>query len=121
VVRFTGTSGGFVLTVSWNTDPQANALAAWRQLAATDRATDPSYQQISIRRVSYRGYNAAEWQFTNIPEGIRVRVIDRGFIVKPRLLAYAIDLSGPASPARQWRAVYANIWQRLVTSFQPGS
>jgi hypothetical protein len=115
-VQFTGAPGGFLLKVEWTTHPQRDALAEWQQLAAGKTAADPSYHQISIHQVSYRSYNAADWQFTNIPVGVRVHVIDRGFIVRPGQLAYAIDLSGPT---RQWRAVYAKIWQHLVRSFQP--
>jgi hypothetical protein len=114
-VQFTGTPRGFVLVVAWSTQPQANALADWRHQAAGKAAADSSYRQISIRRVRYRGYNAADWQFTNIYQGVHIRVIDRTFIVRPGQLSYAIELYGPAS---QWHAEYASIWQPLVTSFQ---
>jgi hypothetical protein len=117
-VQFTGTHAGFVLVVAWNTHPQANALADWQQQAAEKAATDSSYRQISIHQVSYLGYNAADWQFTNTYQGVRIRVMDRGFIVRPGQLAYAIELYGPAS---QWSAVYAGIWKPLVTSFKPAS
>jgi hypothetical protein len=115
-VRFTETHAGFVLVVAWNTHPQADALADWKQQAAEKAVTDPSYRQISIRRVRYHGYNAADWEFTNIYQRVRIHVIDRGFIVQPGQLAYAVELYGPAS---QWSAVYASIWKPLVTSFQP--
>jgi eukaryotic-like serine/threonine-protein kinase len=117
-VQFTGTPGGFVLVVAWSTHPQTNALADWQQAAAGKAAADSSYRQISIRRVSYRGYNAADWQFTNIYQGVRIRTIDRTFIVRPGQLAYAIELYGPAS---QWLAVYPSIWRPLMTSFRPAS
>ncbi len=117
-VQFTGTPSGFVLMVAWSRHPQASALADWRNQAAGKAETDSSYQQISIRRVSYRGYNAADWQFIDIYQGVRVRVIDRTFIVRPGQLAYAIELYGPAS---QWRAVYASMWPHVVTSFRPAS
>jgi serine/threonine-protein kinase len=117
-VQFTGTPAGFVVLVAWNKHPQADALADWQQQAAEKAAADSSYRQISIRRVPYRGYNAADWQFTNIYQGVRIRVIDRGFIVRPGKLTYAIELYGPAS---QWRAVYASIWRPLVASFKPAS
>jgi Protein kinase domain len=117
-VQFTGTPGGFVLVVAWTTHPQADALADWEHQAAAKAAADSSYRQISIRRVSYRGYNAADWQFTNIYQGIRIRVVDRAFIVRPGQLSYAIELYGPAS---RWLAVYASIWKPLVTSFKPAS
>ncbi len=117
-VQFTGTPAGFVVVVAWSTHPQADALADWQQQAAQQAAADPTYQQISISRVSYRGYNAADWQFTDVYQGIHVRVIDRTFIVRPGQLSYAIELYGPAS---RWPAVYASIWQPLVTSFRPAS
>jgi hypothetical protein len=117
-VQFTGTPGGFVLVVAWSTHPKADALADWQQQAAGKAAADSSYRQLSISQVSYRGYNAADWQFTDVYQGIRIRAIDRTFIVRPSQLGYAIELYGPAS---KWPAVYASVWQRLMTSFQPAS
>jgi tRNA A-37 threonylcarbamoyl transferase component Bud32 len=117
-VQFTGAPGGFALVVAWSTHPQADALADWQQQSAEMEATDASYRQISIGAVSYRSYDAADWQFTDIYQGVRIRAIDRTFIVRPGQLAYAIELSGPAG---QWPAVYASLWQGLLTSFQPAS
>jgi Protein kinase domain len=117
-VQFTGTPGGFVVKVAWSTHPQQDALSDWQQQSAAKAAQDASYRLISIGQVSYRGYNAADWQFTDIYQGVPVRVVDRTFIVPPGQLGYAIDLSGPAG---QWPAVYASIWQPLVTSFRPPS
>jgi hypothetical protein len=117
-VQFTGAPGGFVLVVAWSTRPRANALADWQQQAAGKAAGDSSYRRISIRRVSYRGYNAADWQFTDIYQGVRIRALDRTFIVRAGQLAYTIELYGPAS---RWLAVYASIWRPLVTSFRPAS
>jgi Protein kinase domain len=117
-VQFTGTPSGFVVVVAWSTHPQADALADWQQQANEKSATDPSYQQISIGPVRYRGYNAADWQFTNIYQGVRVRVIDRTFIVRAGQLSYAIELYGPAD---RWPPVYASMWQPLLASFQPAS
>ena len=117
-VQFTGAPGGFALVVAWSTHPRANALADWRQQAARKAAADSSYRQISIRRVSYRGYNAADWQFIDIYQGVRIRVIDRTFIVRAGQLAYTIELYGPVG---QWPGVYASIWHPLVTSFRPAS
>jgi hypothetical protein len=115
-VQFTGTPGGFVVVVAWSKHSQADALADWKHQAAEKAAADSSYRQISIRRVSYRGYNAADWQFTNIYLGVRIRVIDRTFIVRPGQPSYAIELYGPAT---KWLAVYDRIWQPLMTSFRP--
>jgi len=45
--------------------------------------------------VSYRGYNAADWEFTNMYQGQLTHVLDQGFIVTPGRLACAIELYGP--------------------------
>jgi hypothetical protein len=115
-VQFRSKTEGFVLVVAWSAHSQNDALADWQQQAAAKAAADPSYRQISVRRVSYRGYNAADWQFTDLYQGVRVRVIDRTFIVRPGQPSYAIELYGPV---RQWPSVYASIWQPVLTSFKP--
>jgi len=116
-VKFAVTPAGFVAVVAWSHHPQPDALADWRQQAAAKAAADPSYQQIRIQRVTYRGYNAADWEFTNIYQGVLTHVIDRTFIVQPGHLAYALELYGPDA---QWPAVYPSLWQRLLASFEPG-
>ena len=106
------------MVVAWTRHPRPDQLADWRQQAAAKAQADPTYQQISIRRVTYRGYNAADWEFINRYHGQLARVIDRGFIVRPGQLGYAIELYGPAG---QWPPVVASMWRGLVTSFQPPS
>ena len=118
-VWFTGPSPeGFTVVVEWNKHPQPDALADWRQQAAYKAQTDPTYQQIGIRRVSYRGYNAADWEFVNVYHGQLTHVLDRGFVVDPGTLGYAIELYGPDA---QWPQAYASMWNDLVTSFEPAS
>jgi len=117
-VQFTGAPPGFVLVVAWTHTPAPDALADWRQQAADKAAADATYRQILVQRVTYRGYNAADWEFTNQFNGELTRVIDRTFIVRPGQLAYAIELYGPAA---SWPGVYAAMWQPLLTSFEPAS
>jgi eukaryotic-like serine/threonine-protein kinase len=116
--QFTGAPAGFVLVIQWTHTPAPDALTDWQHQAAAKAAADPTYRQILLQRVSYRGYNTADWEFTNQFHGALTRVIDRTFIVKPGQLAYAIELYGPAAT---WPAVYASMWQQLLTSFVPGS
>jgi hypothetical protein len=104
------------VVIAWTAHPQTDQLTDWRQQAASKAESDPTYQQIRIHRVTYRGYNAADWEFTNIYQGELTQIIDRGFIVQPGHLAYAIEFYGPAA---QWPAVYASMWNELVRSFQP--
>jgi hypothetical protein len=102
--------------VAWTTHPKADQLADWRQQAAIKAQSDPTYQQVRIWRMNYRGYNAADWEFTNMYQGQLVHVLDRGFIVTSGRLGYAIELYGPVA---DWSSVRASIWQGLLETFMP--
>jgi hypothetical protein len=115
-VQFTGPAEGFVALVAWTTTPQPDQLADWKQQAAAKAAADPSYQQIGITRVSYRGYNAADWEFTDMYQGTLTHVLDQGFIVTPGRLAYAIELYGPDAT---WASVQPGVWNGLLATFIP--
>jgi len=115
-VYFTGAPAGYVVLVAWTTHPKGDQLADWRRQSAGKASVDPTYRRISIRPVAYRGWGAADWQFTNIYQGRLTRVIDRGFIVAPGRLGYAIELYGPATG---WPTVYDRLWSRLTGSFTP--
>jgi eukaryotic-like serine/threonine-protein kinase len=104
------------VVVWWTTAPQPDQLADWRQQAAYKAQTDPTYRQLAIRRVSYRGYNCANWEFSNSYHGQAIHVLDHGFIVTPGALAYAIELYGPEAG---WRNVRAGTWTGLLDSFTP--
>jgi hypothetical protein len=117
-VRFTGPMPGYVILVAWNHDPQADAYTYWEQQAAAKAASDPTYQQISIQRVYYRGWNAANWEFINSYDGEQTYVLDRGFVVIPGTLGYAIEIYGP--PAG-FPAARAALWNGLTSTFEPAS
>ena len=102
--------------IAWTTHPQADQLADWRQQAANRAESDPTYQQIRIQPVAYRGYDAAVWEFNNVFQGERTHVIDQGFIVRPRHLGYAIEFYGPDA---DWSPVFATMWNELLSSFGP--
>ncbi len=114
--EFTGPVKGFVVVVAWTAHPKPDALTDWRQQARADAALYPTYHQILIRSVTYRSYNAADWAFTQVHDGTQLRYLDRGFIVDPGKLAYAIELYGPSA---RWPSVYRTTWRGLVTSFKP--
>jgi hypothetical protein len=82
-VTFTGPQAGFVVLVGWTTHPRPDALADWRQQAALKTQSDPTYQQIGIQRVTYRGYNTADWEFTNMYHGQLTHVLDRASSSRP--------------------------------------
>jgi hypothetical protein len=117
-VTFSGPQTGFVIVVAWTKHPQGRQLTAWQQQAAYKSQTDKSYREIRIQQVSYRGYDAADWEFINLYQGQRTKVIDHGFIVRPGQLAYAIEFFGPVS---RWQPVYSAAWPGLLDSFKPAA
>ena len=68
--------------------------------------------------MAYRGWNAADWEFLAMHGGQLDHFLDRGFIVAPGRLAYAIELYGPQA---QWSSVKASIWAGLMQSFRPAA
>jgi len=116
-VKFSGSPPGFVVVVEWTNTPQTDAAATWRQLSAGKASSDSTYHEISIEPIQYRDYNAADWKFTDqYPAGENNEFLDRGFVVHPGTLGFAIELYGPSD---QFQSVYASLWQNLVTTFQP--
>ncbi len=107
---------GFTVVVWWTTTPQPDQLTDWRQQAAYRAQTDPTYRQLGIARVSYRGYNSANWEFSSTYQGRIIHVLDHGFIVTPGALAYAIELYGPEG---EWGNLRAQMWPGLLDSFAP--
>ncbi|HXP18230.1 MAG TPA: protein kinase [Streptosporangiaceae bacterium] len=117
-VNFTGPSAGFDLFISWSRITGPSALGAWQQLDAQHARNDPTYQRVNLQQVSYRGYDAAVWEFTDIHDGVLTHVIDWGFVVKPGVEGYAIELYGPQA---SWPGVYDSIWNEILASFVPAS
>jgi hypothetical protein len=107
-----------VILVEWTYAPQADAYTDWEQQAADKAATDPTYQQIGIERVAYRGWNTADWEFVNDYDGEETQVLDRGFVVTPGTLGYAIEIYGPPDG---FAAARAALWTGLTSSFEPAS
>jgi serine/threonine protein kinase len=116
-VHFTGPPTGFDLEISWSRITGPSALGSWKELNGDSiKNGDPGYQLIALHQVSYRGYDAAVWEFTDIRDGVLTHVIDWGFVVKPGVLGFAIALKGPES---DWQPVYSSIWEPILNSFRP--
>jgi hypothetical protein len=115
-VDFAGPRPGFRLVISWTSATGTRALPAWRRQAASFVRNDQTYQLIALRPVTYRRYNSAVWEFTDVHYGVLTHVLDLGFVVKPDVKAYAIELYGPQA---DWPTVYNGIWARVLASFKP--
>jgi hypothetical protein len=59
-----------------------------------------------------------DWEFINSYDGQPTQVLDRGFVVKPGALGYAIEIYGPVSGFAAEREA---LWDGLTATFEPAS
>lgn len=73
--------GGFPrVQIDYNGSPKDDAAAAWAGAVAATRSLSNGYKHIGIKKVEYNGYpTVADWEFTRNQQGMRVRVLNRGF------------------------------------------
>ncbi|WP_284575966.1 serine/threonine-protein kinase [Streptomyces sp. 2P-4] len=92
--------GGFPrIQVDFTSRPGEDARAAWAALAPAVARSSKGYRTIRIDAVGYRDYpTVADWEFEREQQGIKVRVLDRGFKVDAAR-GYAIMISCAAD---QW-------------------
>jgi len=96
-------NSGIFLLIDQSDQPKANALADWRQQAASRQGTYPGYHLILLRSVRYpQAEQAADWEFTYNRNGVTIQVLNRNILASARH-AYALYWSTPAS---DWNACY---------------
>ncbi|MBM7437119.1 serine/threonine-protein kinase [Streptomyces sp. HB132] len=73
--------GGFPrIQIDYNSSPKDDAAAAWAAAVAGTKSFSNGYKHIGIKKVEYNGYpTVADWEFTRNQNGMRVRVLNRGF------------------------------------------
>ncbi|MFF7015281.1 MULTISPECIES: serine/threonine-protein kinase [Streptomyces] len=68
--------------VDFSSSPKDDAAAAWRGAVASAKVLSDNYKHVSIEKVEYNGYpTVADWTFERSHNGVRVRVLNRGFKV----------------------------------------
>lgn len=81
--RIYNADGGFPrVQVDYNASPKDDAAAAWTAAVATTKTLSKGYRHIGIKKVEFNGYpTVADWEFVRTQQGMRVRVLNRGFKV----------------------------------------
>jgi hypothetical protein len=113
--RFTGPDGQKLL-VAWTTTPKGDPVADWENQEQSMRRSQ--YTKIRIEKVGYRGWNAADWEFTYVENGTKYRTIDRGFVVNGHL-GYALMYTAKA--ANWGTELRKDSWHTLARTFEPKS
>ncbi|MBE8474421.1 serine/threonine-protein kinase [Streptomyces justiciae] len=113
--RFTGPDGQKLL-VAWTSTPKDDPVADWR--SQEQYMARSQYDRIRIAKVDYRGWLAADWEFTYSEGGTKYRTIDRGFVVNDHL-GYALMYTAKAA---NWGSeLRKDTWQTLAKTFVPKS
>ncbi|MER7926368.1 serine/threonine-protein kinase [Streptomyces sp. NPDC096057] len=114
-VRLAGPDGQKLL-IAWTSTPKSDAVADWKN--QEQYMTRSGYSRIRIEKVDYRGWNAADWEFTYQDGGTKYRTIDRGFVVNSHL-GYALMYTAKA--ANWGTELRKDTWTTLTKTFQPKS
>ncbi|MGK9460730.1 protein kinase domain-containing protein [Streptomyces sp. G6] len=113
--RFTGPNGQKLL-VAWTSTPKGDPVADWKNQERY--MVRSQYKKIRIEKVGYRGWNAADWEFTYTDDGTKFRTVDRGFVVSDHQ-GYALMYTAKAG---DWDSdLRRDTWRTLTTSFEPKS
>jgi hypothetical protein len=108
--------GGRFLQVDQTTDPKPDALADWQNQETFVSRRLTGYQRIRIDPVEYRGWNAADWEFTWQSAHGQLHVLSRNVRVSDER-AYALYWS---TPAGQWQTS-KSFFEVFARTFQPAS
>ena len=116
-VDFHEPGGGRFLRVDQTDSPKGDPVADWQRQETVVSARLPGYRLVRpIVRVDYRGWAAADWEFTWTSDGRTIHVLDRSFVTSPTK-AYALYWSVPDS---QW-ASSRRIFDIAAGTFQPAT
>jgi hypothetical protein len=113
-VDFVDPITGSYMRVDWVQPPGESAVGAWRAYAPRFAAENPGYQEIRIEATTFRGLEAAEWEF-RYGEGGRLHAVDLGMI--SGRYGFALNFQTPES---EWQALQP-IRRGFEGSFQPAS
>ncbi|MFJ8248371.1 serine/threonine-protein kinase [Streptomyces sp. NPDC094466] len=79
--------------VDFNSSPKNDAAAAWQGAVGSVKVLSDGYKHGSIKKVEYNGYpTVADWTFERNHNGVRVKVLNRGFKVDAKR-GYSIMIS----------------------------
>jgi hypothetical protein len=117
LVDFREPGGGRFLRIDQSDSPQGDPVTDWQRQAASFASTHAGYHLVRpIVRVDYRGWNAADWEFTWTSGGTTIHVLNRNVVPSPTK-AYALYWSVPDS---QWTSS-RRIFDIAAQTFQPAT
>ncbi|MGI8808665.1 MAG: serine/threonine-protein kinase [Acidimicrobiales bacterium] len=90
-----------------------SAEAGWLDLERRFRAEQTSYSRLRLEATKFRGYSAAEWEFTYIKQDVQLHNLDLGVVTGAK--AFTLNFEARAV---NWPLVQA-FMDRFESSFRP--
>ena len=87
-------SGDVYLRAADTDDPAQDVLADTQRIRDSFASRYPSYEEIALEPVEYRGHEAVRWEYTYAPDGRELRAVHLNFSTGER--AYALNYQTPA-------------------------
>jgi eukaryotic-like serine/threonine-protein kinase len=104
---------GTYLRVAATDTPGPSPVGAWRAQAQDFSASHANYQEIRIDPATYKGYEAAKWEFTYTEGGVDLHALDLGFVTDEYGFALYFQ-----THAERWDESQT-LWVLLKASFKP--
>jgi len=109
---FSDETTGTYLRVDWTESPGDDPVEAWKTLSQSFAANHSNYEEIQISPTTFKGYNAAIWEFTYSDGGANLHAVDLGFVTEN--MGFALFFQ---THAANWDASQ-DLFQQLQDSFQ---
>jgi eukaryotic-like serine/threonine-protein kinase len=114
MIDFVDPQSGTYLRVDWTDDPGPSPVGAWRTLEQSFSASHENYQRVRLEPGTYKGHEAATWEFTFTEDGADLHALDLGFVIGDD---YGFALFFQTAD-EDWEASQ-DLLEDLRTSFQP--
>ncbi len=115
-VDFVSPDGTEFLRVDQQPQAGPDAAQAWRDIEPSVADSLDGYHRIRIEPVTYRGWNAADWEFTWEGSGGTIHVIDRGIATDTK--GWALYVSAPDAT---WTTKGLPLFETATETFRPTS
>ena len=114
MIDFVDPQSGTYLRVDWGDDPGPSPVGAWRTLEQSFSASHDNYQRVRLVPTTYKGYDAAIWEFTFTEGGADLHALDLGFVIGDEY-GFALFFQ---TAAEDWEGSQ-DLFEQLQASFQP--
>jgi serine/threonine protein kinase len=110
---FRDPQSGSYLRVDFTTEPGPSPVAAWENFEPRFAAENPNYERIRIEPTTFKGFDAAIWEFTYTGLGTDLRAADLGFVTGSH--GFALNFQ---TRAESWDDMQ-DVFDSFQASFQP--